>query len=39
MYAYFARPFRPMVKRMMLISSIYFVSHFAMSYPSGEKNL
>jgi hypothetical protein len=39
MYAFFARPFKPMEKRMMLISSICFVLHFVMPYPSGEKIL
>jgi len=32
-------PFRPMVKILMSILLIYFVSHFVMSYSNGEKIL
>jgi hypothetical protein len=39
MYEFFARPFRPMGRRMMQILSIYFVLLFTMSYPNGEKIL
>jgi hypothetical protein len=35
-YKFFARPFKPMEKRMMLIASICFVLHFTMLYLSGE---
>jgi hypothetical protein len=39
MYPFFARPFRPMEKKMMLILPIYFVLHFAMLYLNGERIL
>jgi hypothetical protein len=39
MYESFARPFKPMEKEMMMISLIYFVLHFTMPYPSGERIL
>jgi hypothetical protein len=39
MYAFFARPFRSMEKRMMLILLINFVLHFMMPYLRGERIL
>jgi hypothetical protein len=36
MYEFFARPFRPMGRRMMQISYVYFVLLFTMSYPKSD---